>query len=304
MTDEHATIDIPVDALHQSLFDWFDTHHRPFPWRTSDDPWAILVLEVMSQQTQLERVTQAWEAFIDRWPTPVDLAEESPAEVISFWSEHRLGYNRRASFLHDAATQLVEEFDGEVPPSVDDLERLKGVGPYTANAVASFAFDRGGPVVDTNVKRVLYRLLDIPDEDDAYAEALASLTNEESITSWNEAIMELGGIACTKQPACDTAACPFRRWCHAYRTGDFTAPDVPTQPPYEGSRRQLRGRVLQLLDREEIVHIDELGHRLRVDYTPEGTHGRDWLHSLLEDMAVDGLITLTEDSPAHVSLRR
>ncbi len=304
MTDTTPDIELPVEEFHEALFEWFDEHHRSFPWRESDDPWEILVLEVMSQQTQLERVTEAWEAFIDRWPDPTSLARDPPGDVISFWSEHRLGYNRRASFLHEAATQLVETYDGAVPADVDALQRLKGIGPYTANAVASFAFDRGGPVIDTNVKRVLYRLLDIPDEDAAYEGATDALAHTSRIGRWNASIMELGGVACSKQPACDEAACPLRRWCRAYRTGDFTAPDVPTQPPYKGSRRELRGKVLRVLNGDDSVTLDDLGHRLRVDYDPDGRYDRSWLRTLLEEMADDGLVTITDGPPVRVDLGR
>lgn len=292
MTATDLPEDLPVEAVCEALFEWFEVNHRPFPWRETDDPWSILVLEVMSQQTQLERVTEAWERFIERWPEPAELAEDDPASLIAFWSEHRLGYNRRASYLHDAATMIVERFDGSVPETVEELRTLAGIGPYTANAVASFAFGRGGPVIDTNVKRVLYRAFDVVDDDATFAAASERLAPTDAIGTWNAAIMELGGVACTRTPACDDAACPLRQWCVAYRTGDFTAPDVPEQPPYEGSRRQHRGTVLTALREEGELSIDRLGHHLRVDYDPEGRYGREWLLDLLEEMEADGLVTV------------
>jgi A/G-specific adenine glycosylase len=111
---------------------------------------------------------------------------------------------------------------------------------------------------------------------------------------WNNAIMELGGVACRKAPRCDEAGCPWREWCHAYETGDFTAPDVPTQPDFEGSRRQFRGRVVRTLNEHGELALDELGPRVRVDYTPDGSHGRDWLRDLLEDLSDDGMVELVE----------
>jgi len=111
---------------------------------------------------------------------------------------------------------------------------------------------------------------------------------------WNNAIMELGGVACQKTPQCDEEGCPWREWCHAYQTGDFTAPDVPTQPSFEGSRRQFRGRVVRALGEHDELALDNLGPRIRVDYTPYGDHGRKWLRSLLSDLANDGLVDVEE----------
>ncbi len=284
-----------VERVRSALFAWFDANRRPFPWRDVDDPWQLLVLEVMSQQTQLDRVTDAWSAFVERWPTPESLVSVSTGEVIAFWSEHRLGYNRRAAYLHEAATEIVESFDGEVPSDPQTLTQLSGVGPYTANAVASFAFDTGGPVIDTNVKRVLYRAFDVPDDDSAYELALDVLAPSASIGRWNGAIMELGGIACEKQPRCDGASCPLREWCHAYQVGDFTAPDVPTQPTFDGSRRQYRGRVLRALRDADTQSIAELGPRVKVDFDPSAAADREWLRDLLDEMGDDGLVELHDD---------
>jgi A/G-specific adenine glycosylase len=115
--------------------------------------------------------------------------------------------------------------------------------------------------------------------------------------------MELGGVACEKVPACDEAGCPWRRWCHAYETGDFTAPDVPTQPEFEGSRRQMRGRAVRILGEYDELTLDELGPRVRVDYG--GETGEEWLRELLGDLAADGLVEFDErDEGAVVRLRR
>ncbi|OSO92934.1 A/G-specific adenine glycosylase [Halorubrum ezzemoulense DSM 17463] len=119
---------------------------------------------------------------------------------------------------------------------------------------------------------------------------------------WNNAVMELGGVACGKSPSCDEAGCPWREWCHAYQTGDFTAPDVPEQPSFEGSRRQFRGRIVRLLGERDVISLDTLGHRIRVDYSPDGEHGREWLRGLLSDLADDGLVEV-EDSGDETSVR-
>ncbi|MEF8782613.1 MAG: A/G-specific adenine glycosylase [Haloarculaceae archaeon] len=285
---------VDVGAVRTALVEWYEDDHRQFPWRETADPYEILVSEVMSQQTQLGRVVDAWQAFLERWPTVEDLAAADRADVVGFWTAHSLGYNNRARYLHEAAGQVVTEYDGELPEEPDELAELMGVGPYTANAVASFAFDNGDAVVDTNVKRVLYRAFDVPDSDPAFESVAAELMPGGESRVWNNAIMELGGVACEKTPRCDAADCPWREWCHAYQTGDFTAPDVPTQPSFEGSRRQFRGRVVRTLSEHGELALDELGPRIRVDYTPDGNHGRDWLRDLLDDLSDDGMVELVE----------
>ncbi|MEF8818861.1 MAG: A/G-specific adenine glycosylase [Haloferacaceae archaeon] len=282
--------DLDRAVVREALVAWYEADHRSFPWRETTDPYRVLVSEVMSQQTQLSRVVDAYEAFVERWPTVEDLAAADRSEVVSFWTDHSLGYNNRATYLHEAAGQVVEEYDGEFPETPERLQELMGVGPYTANAVASFAFDAGDAVVDTNVERVLYRAFGVEDDESEFEQAASGLMPDGESRVWNNAIMELGGVACQKTPRCDEAGCPWRTWCHAYETGDFTAPDVPTQPSFEGSRRQFRGRVVRALSNHDQLSLDELGPKVRVDYTPEGEYGREWLRGLLADLADDGLV--------------
>ncbi|WP_251342847.1 A/G-specific adenine glycosylase [Haloplanus halophilus] len=290
-----------VEAVRSALVEWYEADHREFPWRRTTDPYEILVSEVMSQQTQLDRVVDAWAAFLDRWPTVEALAAADRSDVVGFWSDQRLGYNNRARYLHEAAGQVVDDFGGEWPETPAALQDLMGVGPYTANAVASFAFDNGDAVVDTNVKRVLYRAFGIPDDDAAFERAAGELMPDGESRVWNNAIMELGGVACRQRPRCDEEGCPWRRWCHAYETGDFTAPDVPTQPEFEGSRRQFRGRVVRVLGEHGALPLDELGPRIRVDYAPEGEYGREWLRGLLADLADDGLVEIEDGDDGAVA---
>ncbi|WP_408958561.1 A/G-specific adenine glycosylase [Natrinema sp. 74] len=294
MTAEAEEWALPDDrgAVREALIAWYEEDHRDFPWRRTDDPYEILVSEVMSQQTQLGRVVEAWEGFLERWPTTAALADADRADVVGFWTDHSLGYNNRAKYLHEAARQVEEEYGGDFPETPDELQELMGVGPYTANAVASFAFNNGDAVVDTNVKRVLYRAFGVPDDDAAFENAAQALMPANRSRVWNNAIMELGGVACEQTPACDEAGCPWREWCDAYATGDFTAPDVPTQPSFEGSRRQFRGRVIATLREYDELELDTLGHRIRVDYAPDGEYGREWLEGLLTDLESDELIEL------------
>jgi A/G-specific adenine glycosylase len=292
-SDGPLSPDFDLAAVQDALISWYEADHRDYPWRRTEDPYEILVSEVMSQQTQLDRVREAWAAFTDRWPTVEDLAATDRSEVVGFWTTHSLGYNNRAKYLHEAANQVVDEYGGEFPDTPAELSELMGVGPYTANAVASFAFNNGNAVVDTNVKRVCYRAFDVPDDDNAFEAAAGALMPAGESRVWNNAIMELGGVACGKRPNCDEAGCPWREWCHAYQTGDFTAPDVPEQPSFEGSRRQKRGRVIRALSEFEELPLAELGPRVRVDYG--GEYGEEWLRGLVADLADDGLVEILEE---------
>jgi len=294
MADESDHLPADVESVRAALIAWYEDDHRDFPWRRTEDPYEILVSEVMSQQTQLGRVVEAWDAFLDRWPTVADLADADRADVVGFWTGHSLGYNNRAKYLHEAAQQVIQEYDGQFPESPGELSELMGVGPYTANAVASFAFNNGNAVVDTNVKRVLHRAFNVPDDDAAFEAAAADLLPEGRSRVWNNTVMELGGVACEKTPSCDGAGCPWREWCHAYETGDFTAPDVPTQPEFEGSRRQMRGRIVNALKDQDELALDDLGPKIRVDYVPDGEYGREWLRDLLGDLQDDGLVEVDD----------
>lgn len=291
-----------LNEFRGMLIDWYREHARDYPWRETTDPYRILVCEVMSQQTQLDRIVEPWSAFIDRWPNIEALAEADRSAVIGFWTDHRLGYNNRAKYLHQTANEVVDSHDGALPRSVSALESLPGIGPYTANAIASFAFNSGNAVVDTNVKRVLYRL-DEGDEEPDYRSVADRILPEGRSRVWNNAIMELGGTTCQKSPKCDDMSCPWRRWCSAYKSGDFTAPDVPTQPSFEGSRRQYRGQIIRILSEVDTITVDELGPRVRMDYCHDGHPGRDWLLDILSDLGDDGLIDINTGNPVTVSLQ-
>src|SRR5690606_1314570 len=148
-----------VHEMHAESLEWSAAHRRTLPWREPGaTPWAILVSEVMLQQTPVARVLPAYHAWLDRWPTPAALAADPPGEAVRQWG--RLGYPRRALRLHAAAVAIVERHQGEVPASYAELRALPGVGEYTAAAVAAFAFRQRHAVLDTNVRRVLARVVD------------------------------------------------------------------------------------------------------------------------------------------------
>ena len=236
------------------LVDWFTDAARPLPWRAADvSPWAVLVSEFMLQQTQVARVVPLWEAWIRRWPTPAALAAEPPSEAVRAWD--RLGYPRRALWLHRAAVQLVERHGGEVPADLDALLALQGVGPYTARAVAAFAFGLRYPVVDTNTRRVIARAVEGHGEPGppSTARDLAAMSallpnGDAAARTFNAATMELGATVCVaRSPRCDE--CPIAAVC-AWRAAGYPAYSgarKASQARFEGSDRQVRGLVMREL---------------------------------------------------------
>ena len=238
-------------AIAPAIADWFRANARDLPWRAPGfGAWGVLVSEIMLQQTQVSRVIPRLEQWLRRWPTPSALAAEPPAEAVRAWD--RLGYPRRALALHAAATAIADEHDDVVPDDVDALLALPGIGDYTARAVAVFAYGRRHPVVDTNTRRVIARAIRGEGEpgppstrrDLLAMEALLPADVAES-TVVNAGMMELGQTVCTaRSPRCE--ACPIAAAC-AWRAADYpeyAGARAPRQARFEGSDRQVRGRIM------------------------------------------------------------
>jgi A/G-specific adenine glycosylase len=247
----------PMSELHAPILEWYDAHARELPWRTATaSPWSVMVSEFMLQQTPVVRVLPVHAAWLHRWPDPAALAAEPAGEAVRAWG--RLGYPRRALRLHAAATAIVEQHDGEVPPSYDDLLALPGVGDYTAAAIAAFAYGRRHVVLDTNVRRVLTRAAtgaEFPAAAVTKAErGLATdllPEDEPTAATWSVAVMELGALVCTAaNPRCP--ACPVADLC-AWRTAGHPAYDGPPRKvqTWAGTDRQCRGRLLAVLRQSE-----------------------------------------------------
>ncbi|HVT21373.1 MAG TPA: A/G-specific adenine glycosylase [Mycobacteriales bacterium] len=230
---------------------WYDANARDLPWRRPDaSPWGILVSEVMLQQTPVTRVLPAWQAWMARWPQPADLAAAAAGEAIRAWG--RLGYPRRALRLHEAATAMVARHDGTVPSAYEDLIALPGVGTYTAAAVAVFGYGARHAVLDTNVRRVLARVFGAdagpttgaPTRSERAA-ALAMVPPDDPARH-SVAVMELGALVCTaRSPRCD--ACPVRTECAWLAAGRPDGAGARRPQTYEGTDRQVRGRLLAVL---------------------------------------------------------
>ncbi len=234
------------------IVDWYDSAARDLPWRrVGVDAWAVLVSEVMLQQTPVARVEPAWREWLARWPTPADLAAAPTGDVIRAWG--KLGYPRRALRLQAAARVIAAEHGNVVPSSVETLESLPGVGTYTARAVACFGYGQRQPVVDTNVRRVVARLVHgraepRPARAADLADVAALAPDDESRgVRFSVAVMELGALVCVaRTPRC--GACPVRTGC-AWRLAGSPPHDGPPRrvQAFAGTDRQVRGRLLDVL---------------------------------------------------------
>jgi A/G-specific adenine glycosylase len=244
---------MPSSPLHAPVLDWYAAHARDLPWRVpGTGPWAVLVSEVMLQQTPVARVEPVYRAWLARWPAPGDLAAEPPGEAVRLWG--RLGYPRRALRLHAAAVEVVERYGGELPTSYDGLRSLPGVGDYTAAAVMSFAHGARHAVLDTNVRRVLARAVGGVEQpapalsvaERARAEAL--VPDEPAVAArWAVAVMELGALVCTaRSPGCE--GCPLHDRC-AWRLAGSPTYDGPPRrvQAFAGTDRQVRGLLMAVL---------------------------------------------------------
>lgn len=262
---------------------------RDLPWIGVRDPWAVLVSEVMLQQTQAARVIEPWRRFLETLPTVASCANAPRSTVIELWGG--LGYNRRAGYLHDAARAITDEFDGRIPKDPLALRRLPGVGHYTANAVASFAFGVRVGVLDTNVGRILARAIANRPLGRAEAQRLADeLLGRGDSAAHNQAMLDLGAQFCTGTPRC--ATCPLASRC-AWRTNGGADParrsaavSVP-QGAFAGSNRQLRGRIVATL-REGPARLDVVVRR--VAQPPQR------VAELLATLVADGLVEHVADA--------
>jgi A/G-specific adenine glycosylase len=282
----------PARDAGEAIVDWYATAARDLPWRREGtDAWAVLVSEVMLQQTPVARVEPVWREWMSRWPTPAALAAVAPADVIRAWG--KLGYPRRALRLREAAAAVVERHGGVVPRDVAQLEALPGIGTYTARAVACFGYGQPQPVVDTNVRRVVARLLhgraEAGNARAADLTDIAELTPSEPgrATRFSVAAMELGALVCVAgAPRC--GVCPVRDRC-AWRLAGSPAHDGPARrvQKFAGTDRQVRGKLLDVL-RAAHEPVDAAA----LDATWDDAVQRS---RCLDSLLTDGLVEQTDD---------
>jgi A/G-specific adenine glycosylase len=290
-----------AEAVRGALIPWFEENGRDLPWRRTHDPWRILVSEVMLQQIQVKRAIPFYGRFLERFPTVGALAEAPLADAIRVWGD--LGRYRRVVNLHRTARIVVEEHGGRVPADPEVLVTLPGVGPYTAGAVACFAFGRDAHFLDTNVRRVLHRLFlgaEVPEpraKEDQLLGLAEAMVPRDRAWGWGQSVMELGALRCkARRPLCE--ACPVAELCAARPN---IAEALAARPRATGAARgsggpniRHRGRALAVLREAppDGVALGELGKALR-----EGFDEADlpWLRGVVESLRKDGLARVSPE---------
>lgn len=303
------TTDIPTDKIatvREHLREWWRANRRDLPWRHTRDPYRIMVSEIMLQQTQVDRVIPYYHRWLETFPTVHELADAPTAEVIRLWKG--LGYNRRAVNMQRAAQAVVAQ-GGEFPHTVEELLELPGIGPYTAGAIACFAFEQDVAFIDTNLRRVLHRLfvgVDVPKPTAPDREVLAiadAVLPHGDAWNWNQALMEFGAIHCTaRKPLC--VVCPLQAECNAYPeiqsaiAASTKATRNTKQVPFEQTNRYFRGRIVDALREHEGegIAVAELGPVLKPDYTDADL---PWLIDLVHGLERDGLARIAEDEAEY-----
>jgi A/G-specific adenine glycosylase len=271
-----------------ALLGWYDINRRDLAFRRTTDPWAVLVSEVMAQQTQAARAAEAWTRFMALFPTPGSLAAATPATVIREW--RGLGYNRRALALRRAAIAIVEEHGGNVPDTVEALIALPGIGPYTARAVLAIAFGKPVAALDVNIRRVVGRAFlpaaIAPRDVQAAADALVPI---DRAADWTHALMDIGAAFCRpRAPRCDD--CPLRTAClFALAGGAESAAGTGAKRPaavrFESTSRWLRGRILdRLRDAEGWITFEGA----------IGAHDSIAVRESIAKLAAEGMIELVD----------
>ena len=240
--------------LKKDLLTWYTDNKRSFSWRNTNDPWKILLIEMISQQTQINRANTYYQIFIKKFPTPESMAKSSLKSILKMWSG--LGYNNRAKRLYESSKILSEQgFEGIYP----NFETLPGVGAYTKNAILSFAYEDSVLAVDTNLQRIIIRYFGIDNTKDYvrnYSNLLLENINSADI---NQAFMDFGSSICTSSNAkCDI--CPLEKNCKKYFLDSKNSINK-----FKGSNRELRGKIIRLLLEENQISVKEVEKKIRED---------------------------------------
>ena len=274
-----------MNPLEKPIVTWFKKNKRDLPWRTTT-PWGVMVSEYMLQQTPVTRVLPKWIEWMERWPTPADLAIATPAQVITAWG--RLGYPRRALRLHAAAQIIAEEFNNEVPSDEITLQSLPGIGLYTAAAISAFAFEQRTLVMDVNIRRLLTRVIDgneHPKPAPTSRERASRLTllPQKNAHMWAAATMELGAIVCTSSnPKCEL--CPVISECNWRKNGYPKSDLIRKSQDWHGTDRKCRGTIVQALRENESLTENTIKK-----LWPDESQVEKALLTLLEDRLIQSI---------------
>ncbi len=248
-----------MNSLEKPITQWFAKNKRELPWRATT-PWGVMVSEFMLQQTPVARVLPKWIEWMERWPTPAELAKATPAQVITAWG--RLGYPRRALRLYESAKIIARDFNNEVPENEEVLRSLPGIGDYTAAAISAFAFGTNTLVMDVNIRRVLVRVLDGKEHPTSSPtvrerESRLSILPRVNADNWAAATMELGALICTsKNPSCND--CPVISQCKWRKNGYPQTELVRKSQDWHGTDRKCRGTVVQALRENESLTLSAI----------------------------------------------
>jgi A/G-specific adenine glycosylase len=248
-----------MNSLEKPITQWFAKNKRELPWRATT-PWGVMVSEFMLQQTPVARVLPKWIEWMERWPTPAELAKATPAQVITAWG--RLGYPRRALRLHESAKIIARDFENEVPDSEEVLRSLPGIGDYTAAAISAFAFGANTLVMDVNIRRVLVRVLDGKEHPTSSPtvrerESRLAILPRRNADNWAAATMELGALICTsKNPSCND--CPIISQCKWRKNGYPQSELVRKSQDWHGTDRKCRGTIVQALRESESLTVSAI----------------------------------------------
>jgi A/G-specific adenine glycosylase len=282
-----------VVSMRKQLYSWFKKNGRhDLPWRQTQDPYKILISEVMLQQTQVSRVHLRWEKWIAKWPNINSLASASRKEVIQEWAG--LGYNRRSVNLHRTVQELVLSHKGQVPINETILQRLPGIGPYTAAAITCFTENQKTQPIDTNISRLITRaFLGLQSPNDStkkiIQQALIAFEPNQNFRKHYLALMDLGALVCqSRAPSCHV--CPWQNNCSWFQDGKTptTTPKKHLQP-FSESARFARGRIIDYLREKPAMTTEEIQHFLPDNHKKQTAH-------YLEVLVTEGLIEKKDDN--------
>lgn len=255
-----------IQNFRKKVKEYYFSNKRPMPWRETTDSYAIMVSEIMLQQTQVDRVIPKFEAFMDAFPTVQDLAHAPFKNVLTHWSG--LGYNRRALWLHEAAQSIVREYNSIVPDSIESLVKLKGIGHNTAAAICAYAFNQPVVYVETNIRAAFIHYF-FPDREDVHDDEIFKIASEaldkNSPREWYWALMDYGTFIKKQHKN------PARKSKHHTK-----------QSKFEGSRRQVRGEILRYLLVHDSVSVQHITESI-------ASHSHS-VEDILQDMVAEGLV--------------
>ena len=247
-------MEIETKNLKLDLINWYRKNKRQFPWRGTNDPWKILLIETLSQQTQLERANKYYEKFLVKFPSPKSMSSASLKIILKMWSG--LGYNNRAIRLHEASKIIEKQGFNRIYPNFDVLP---GVGPYTKNAILSFAYGEKVLAVDSNIERIIQRYFGINDTKDFFKENSMHLLHKVNSRDINQAFMDFGSSICKSlNPLCNT--CPIEKKCQKYFSNNKSSNEK-----FKGSNREIRGKIIKLLIEKNSIDDQKLFEEIYED---------------------------------------